>query len=99
MVASMEPIPLAFIMLSAVISLGFGQENPEVSVASVTLNNSEIYMTVGDSPVALVATANPSNATNQNVSFKSDNASVASVTGTGIVTAIKEGKANITVTT
>lgn len=92
-------VKIILLMLSAVISLGCGQENPEVAVASVTLNKSEIYMTVGDSSVALVATVNPSNATNQNVSFKSDNASVASVTGTGIVTAIKEGKANITVTT
>lgn len=92
-------IKIVLLMLSAVISLGCGQENPEVAVASVTLNKSEIYMTVGDSPVALVATVNPSNATNQNVSFRSDNTSVASVTGTGVVTAIKEGKANITVTT
>ena len=71
---------------------------PEViNVESVALNTQSEELEIGDT-VALVATISPSNATNKNVTWSSDNTSVATVDN-GLVTAIGEGKTNITVTT
>ena len=67
------------------------------SVQSVSLDKSEIDLTEGDE-AALTATINPSNATNKNVTWSSSNTEVATVTE-GKVSAIKIGKATITVTT
>ena len=68
-----------------------------ISVVSVTLNKTSYEMTEGDE-FALIATVNPSNATNKNVTWKSSNTSVATVTN-GKVTALKAGFTIITVTT
>lgn len=68
-----------------------------VSVTGVTLNASSGTLTEGET-VTLVATVLPSNATNKNVTWKSSNNSVATVTG-GVVSAISEGTATITATT
>ena len=68
-----------------------------VAVASVSLNKSSMSLTVGDSET-LVATVAPDNAKNKNISWKSSNISVATVTN-GVVTAVAAGSATITVTT
>lgn len=47
----------------------------------------------------LTPTFTPTNATNKNVSWESDNTSVATVTAAGVVTGVAAGTANITVTT
>lgn len=47
----------------------------------------------------LTPTFDPVDATNQNVSWESDNTSVATVSDAGVVTGVSAGKANITVTT
>ena len=68
-----------------------------ISVVGVTLNKTSYEMTEGDE-FALIATVNPSNATNKNVTWMSSNTSVATVTN-GKVTALKTGSVTITVTT
>ena len=69
----------------------------EVSVTSVTLDKSASTLEIGET-VTLKATVNPSNATNKNVTWTSSDTSVATVEN-GVVTAIGEGSATITVTT
>ena len=49
--------------------------------------------------VDLNETVSPSNATNKSVSWSSSNAAVATVNGSGVVTAVSAGSATITVTT
>ncbi len=49
--------------------------------------------------ITLVSTIEPSNATNKNVSWKSDNEEIVSVTKEGIISAKKQGNATITVIT
>ena len=66
-------------------------------VESVSLDKTSITLTEGDSET-LTATVSPSNATNKNVSWKSSDESVATVSN-GKVTALKAGTATITVTT
>ena len=68
-----------------------------VLVNSVTLNKSETTLTVGGTDT-LTATITPTNATNQNVTWSSDNESIATVSN-GVVTAVAPGTATITVTT
>ena len=68
-----------------------------VSVTGVSLNKTELTLTEGDSET-LTATVEPSDATNQNVTWSSDNEAVATVNN-GNVTAVAPGTAAITVTT
>ena len=72
--------------------------NPVVHVISVSLNKTEDTIIVGGTDT-LIATINPADASNKNVTWSSSNASVASVDSTGKVTAISVGTAVITVTT
>ncbi|MDD4714535.1 MAG: Ig-like domain-containing protein, partial [Candidatus Absconditabacteria bacterium] len=69
-----------------------------IPVTGVTLNKSATTLTVGANET-LVATVNPSNATDKSVSWSSSNTSVATVSATGTVTAIAAGSATITVKT
>ncbi|MBR4505115.1 MAG: Ig-like domain-containing protein [Candidatus Methanomethylophilaceae archaeon] len=68
-----------------------------VSVTGVELDKSTMAITKGSSS-SLTATVLPSNATNKNVTWKSSNTSVATVSN-GTVTGVSEGTAVITVTT
>ncbi len=70
--------------------------NPVVAVTGVSLNKTTAKLTVGES-VTLAATVAPNNATNKNVTWKSSNTAVATVTN-GVVKAVKAGSATITVT-
>ena len=69
-----------------------------VLVTSVTLNKSELSLYTGESET-LTATVQPEDATNQSVTWESNNAAVATVDANGKVTAEGEGEAIITVTT
>ena len=69
----------------------------QVAVTGVSLNKTTTSIEVGASET-LTATITPSNATNQKVSWTSDNTSVATVNN-GVVTGVGTGTANITVTT
>lgn len=75
-----------------------GTKPTEVSVTSVSLNKSTLDIKVGET-ATLTATINPTNATNKNVTWESDNTQIATVDTVGKVTAIKEGTAKITVKT
>lgn len=75
-----------------------GTKPTEVSVTSVSLNKSTLDIKVGET-AALTATINPTNATNKNVTWKSDNTQIATVDTAGKITAIKEGTTKITVKT
>lgn len=73
-----------------------------VPVTGVSLNASNITLTVLDGVAdtqQLTATIAPSNATNKNVTWTSSNTSVATVSNTGLVTAVGRGTTTITVTT
>jgi len=71
--------------------------NP-VPVTSVSLDSTTKKLKLGDT-AQLIATVAPSSATNKNVSWTSSNTSVASVSKTGLVTALAYGETTITVTT
>ena len=74
------------------------QSSGVVSVTGVTLNPTSASLSVNGSQ-QLTATIAPSNATNQNVTWTSNNNAIATVSSTGLVTAIATGSAVITVTT
>ena len=66
-------------------------------VTKVTLNKTELSLTVGDSET-LIATVKPDNASNKDVTWESRDETVATVDN-GTVTAVAAGTATITVTT
>ncbi len=76
-------------------------EEPEkpttVKVTGITLNKKSMEMEVGDSG-NLVATITPTNATNKEVKWKSKDETIAQVSETGIIKALKEGTTTISVT-
>lgn len=77
---------------------GLSVQKPTVSVTGVTLDKTTAELTVGET-ATLTATVVPEDATNQKVTWSSDNTAVATVDETGTVTAVGEGTATITVTT
>ena len=72
-------------------------EAPSIPVTGVELSESSLTLGVG-STETLTATVSPNNATNKAVTWSSNNESVATVAD-GVVSAIGEGTATITVTT
>ena len=80
------------------ITVTYEEGSSTVSVTSVTLNETELDLIV-DATEQLTATVLPNDATNKNVSWSSDKTAVATVSYNGLVTAVGEGKATITVTT
>ena len=78
----------------------FTIQYPEISiqVLGVTLDKQTMSLTVG-STGTLTATINPVDATNKNLTWTSDNGAVATVSQTGVVTAVAEGTAKIIVKT
>ena len=69
-----------------------------VPVTSVSLNSTSLSILAGESRT-LVATVEPANATNRNVTWSSSNPLVAAVSENGTVTGISAGSATITVRT
>lgn len=77
-----------------------GEGRPQtVEVTGVTLDRGAVAIVVGTNPVQLVATVAPSDATDASVTWTSSNAGVATVSATGLVTAVGAGTATITATT
>ncbi|MCH5151822.1 MAG: Ig-like domain-containing protein [Clostridiales bacterium] len=70
-----------------------------VAVTGVTIEESNVRMTVGDADVTLTAVVAPANATNKNVSWSSSVPGVATVDNNGKVHAVAEGDTVITVKT
>ena len=71
---------------------------PAVKVTSVTLNRNSVTINGDYEEIKLTATVAPATATDQSLTWTSDNPSVASVDATGLVTIHKKGKATITAT-
>ena len=69
-----------------------------IPVTSVTLNQTTASLKKGET-LTLTATVAPSDAANKSVTWSSGNTSVATVTTSGVVTAVGEGTAVITVKT
>jgi hypothetical protein len=69
-----------------------------VSVTGVTVTPETAELKAVGETVQLVATVTPANAANKNVSFSSSNQNVATVDDNGMVTAVGNGNAVITVT-
>lgn len=74
------------------------EEVKDINVESISLSDTNKTLQVGDT-TSLVATIKPTNATNQNVTWISSDEKVATVSEKGVITAVKEGTATITVTT
>jgi len=69
-----------------------------IKPTKVTLNCKTTTLNTGLT-TTLIPTISPSNATNKNVTWKSSNTKIAKIDSSGLITAIKAGKATITVTT
>ena len=67
-----------------------------IVVSGITLDKTELALTVGDAAVQLKAIVSPDNATDKTVTWTSDKPAVATVDATGKVTAVAEGEATIT---
>ncbi|MCQ2076805.1 MAG: chitobiase/beta-hexosaminidase C-terminal domain-containing protein [Bacteroidaceae bacterium] len=74
------------------------EEKPVIAVESVSLDITVVPDLMVGKSVTLVATVLPENAENKNVSWSSSDEDVATVEN-GVVTAVAEGEATITVTT
>lgn len=70
----------------------------KVSVTGVTVSPTSLELTKGKTG-QITATVSPNNATNKNVSWVSGDISVATVSSSGLVTAVSEGSATITCAT
>lgn len=70
----------------------------DIPVEGVTLDKNKIILKVGGT-YRIKATVNPENSTNTNVVFTTSDSSVAKVNDEGLITAVAEGTATITVTT
>ena len=68
-----------------------------IAVESTAISSTELTLTEGDN-ATLVATIAPTDATDKNVTWTSSDETVATVSAEGVVTAVKAGKATITVT-
>jgi len=91
---------IGIIALVAVIGFGFaacGGYDDEGAVTGVTLNKTRLSLEIGGTET-LTATVAPDTATDQEVTWTSSNAAVATVSD-GTVTAVKTGNATITVKT
>jgi len=64
-------------------------------ITGISLNISTITMNVGDTEI-LMPTITPTDATNKDINWSSNNPDIASVNNSGVVTAVNEGNAIIT---
>jgi len=67
-----------------------------IHVTGLTLSTNTLAFTSTNSNQTLIATVSPSNATNKNVTWSSNNTNVATVNSSGLVTAVAPGDAIIT---
>ena len=82
--------------LSATCAVTVGTSVP---ATGITLSQSAVSFTAANQTATLTATVTPANATNKSVTWTSSNTNVATVSSTGVVTAIADGTATITATT
>ena len=72
---------------------------PPGLAASVTLSQTRVTLTSAGETIQLTATVLPENANDKSVTWSSSNTNVATVSKTGLVTAVANGTATITATT
>ena len=77
---------------------GQAQEQLSVPVTSITLNKTATTISAGQTETLSVSSVTPDDATDQTVTWSSDNEAVATVDADGKVTAVALGTANITAT-
>lgn len=70
---------------------------PNIPVTKVTLSKTSVELEV-DGTETLRAEVEPANATDKKITWKSSDATVAKVSTTGVVTALKDGTSTITAT-
>ena len=80
------------------LSGGQAQEQLSVKVTSITLNKTATTISAGQTETLSVSSVTPDDATDQTVTWSSDNEAVATVDADGKVTAVALGTANITAT-
>ena len=93
--ATITVTPAANSTVSATVTITVLAE--KIPVESIELNMTTASMLVGDT-LQLTATVLPENATDKTVTWVSSDAGAASVTNNGLVTALEQGDATITVT-
>ena len=74
-------------------------ENPPVEVTGVTIDQAELFLTIGDDPVTLKAAVEPEDADDQSLSWQSSDPEIATVDQLGEVTPLAAGQTVITVNT
>ena len=87
-----------FLLITLPILFACTQKEPEVQevrVESVTLSQSSAEIEIGKT-LQLNATVSPSTATRKDITWSSSKSSVASVSSSGLVTAVSEGTTTIT---
>ena len=77
---------------------GQAEEQTAVKVTAITLNKTATTITAGQTETLSVSSVTPDDATDQTVTWSSDNEAVATVDADGKVTAVALGTANITAT-
>lgn len=93
-------LSVSYLTGGSVISMTLtGTLSQTVPVTSVSLNQNKLSLKAAGESYQLTATISPANATNKGVTYKSSNPKVATVSDSGIVTAVANGSATITVTT
>lgn len=70
-----------------------------VSVTNISLNKASFILSSNGATETLIATITPENATNKNVTWTSANPAIATVSTSGVVTAVSNGSTIITATT
>ena len=88
-------LTLAFLLASCASG---DSKDSKIHVESVELNKTSLTLEVGGSE-QLTATVLPDNATDSSVTWSSSNSEYVTVSQTGLVSAVKEGSATVTVTT
>lgn len=91
------------VFIASILLFGCGKSDGDtdeevIHIMSVSLNETTLSILSGQTET-LIATVRPQNATNKNVTWLSSNDKIATVSSTGVITAIKAGETKITVTT
>lgn len=88
--------PRVLSMLSLVLFIACGGKENEIEVQAIALSQPSAEMEIGET-LTLKANVSPSNATYDGITWTSTNPKVASVTNSGLVSAMSEGNTTITV--
>lgn len=86
-----------FLLITLPLLFACTQKEQEVRVESVSINQSSVELEIGKT-LQLNATVSPSTATRKDITWSSSKSSVASVSSSGLVTAVSEGTTKITAT-